>query len=124
EGTVIRAITGADATVVGHDIQSFFAVNRGVDRTNGFARRIFAVLTHHWLVHHLRIFRRLALVLIETMLASEITIDPHPMHGPAMGDLQFANDRHVVFGLASDDARAAASTNIQIDRHAPLLGPS
>ena len=68
------------------------------------------------------IFRQLALILIITVLASEIAIDPQPVHRPAMGDLQFAHDRHVVFGLAGDDARAAASTNIQIDRHAPLLG--
>ena len=56
------------------------------------------------------------------MFAGEIAINPYPVHRPAMGDLEFAHDRHVVFGLAGDDTRAAPSARIQINRHAPLLG--
>ena len=51
-----------------------------------------------------------------------IAIDPNPVHRPAMGDLQFADNRDVVLRLAGDDTGAATSADIEIDRHAPLLG--
>ena len=51
-----------------------------------------------------------------------IAIDPQPVHRAAVGHLQFADDRNIVFALAGNDAGAAASADIQIDRHAPLLG--
>ena len=43
------------------------------------------------------------------------------MHGAAVADLQFADDRNVVFRLAGDDAGAATGADVEIDRHAPLL---
>ena len=72
-------------------------------------------------MHHLGIFRKLALVLVVAMFTGEIAIDPQPVHRPAMGDLQFANDRDIVLRLACDDTGAATGAGIQIDRHSPLL---
>ena len=66
ERAIVRAIPRADAAVVGHDVQAVLAVDGRVDRTNRFARRVFAVLAHHRFVHHLGIFRILALVLVVT----------------------------------------------------------
>ena len=67
ERAIVRAITRADAAVVGHDVQAVFAVDGSVDRANRFARRVLAVLTHHRFMHHLGIFRKLALVLVVAM---------------------------------------------------------
>src|SRR5206468_70289 len=64
EWAVVRAIARADATVVSHDIESVFAVHGGVDRADGFARRVFAMLAHHRLVDELGIFRPFTFVLI------------------------------------------------------------
>ena len=38
-----------------------------------------------------------------------------------MADLQFADDRDVVFSLAGNDAGAAPGADVQVHRHAPLL---
>ena len=97
-------------------------MNRGVDRADGFARRVFAVLTHHRLVHHFGILRPLAVVLVKGLRARVVAIDPDPVHDAAMGDLQFADNRDVVFRLAGDDAGAASGAGVEIDCHAPLLG--
>src|SRR5207253_1982339 len=121
ERAIVRAITRADTTIVGHNVYGVFAVDGGVDRANGLARGVLAVLAHHRFMYHLGIFRKLALVLVVAMLTGEIAIDPQPVHRPAMGDLQFADDRDIVLRLAGDDARAAAGAGIQIDRHSPLL---
>ena len=121
ERTVVRAIPRANAAVVGHDVETVFAVHGCVHRANRFARRILAVLAHHRLMHHLRFFRNAAPILIEILFVGEIAIDPHPMHGAAVRDLKFADDRNVIFALAGNDARAATGADIQIHRHPPLL---
>src|SRR4029077_2287531 len=81
---VVRAITRSDTTIVGHDVQAIFAVDGGVHRANRLTRGILAVLAHHWFVHHLGIFRKLALVLVVAMFTGVIAIDPQPVHRPAM----------------------------------------
>ena len=43
------------------------------------------------------------------------------MHGAAVADLQFADDRDVVFRLAGDDAGAASGADVEVDGHSPLL---
>src|SRR5205085_11490552 len=121
EGTVVRAIPGADAAVVGHDVQPVFAVNGRVYRANRFARRVFAVLAHHRFVHDLGVLRILALVLVEGLLARVIAVEPQPMHGPAVAHLEFAHDWNVVFALAGNNAGAATGADIEVYRHAPLL---
>src|SRR5215471_72982 len=109
---IVRAITGADATVVGHHVHAVFAVDRGIARTNRFARRVLAVLAHHRLMDHLGIFRILAVVLVELFLARVVAIDPQPVHRAPVLDLQFSDDRNVVLGLARDHARAATGANV------------
>src|SRR5207302_8155735 len=44
EWAVVRAIAGADAAVVSHDVEAVLAVNCRVDRTDRFARRVLAML--------------------------------------------------------------------------------
>ena len=41
------------------------------------------------------------------------------MHLTAVGDLRLADDGHVVFRLAGDDARVATGADVLVDRHAP-----
>src|SRR6516162_9353981 len=65
EWTVVRAIPRPDATIVRHHVQSVLAVDRRVDWANRLTRSVLAVLAHHWLVHHFRIFRKLAVVFVE-----------------------------------------------------------
>src|SRR5205085_10548373 len=121
ERAIVGAITGPDAAIVSHYVEPVFTVDGGVDRTNGFARRVLAVLTHHRLMHHLRIFWKIAVVLIERLRAREVTVDPDPVHRAAVRNLQFADDGNVVFGLTSNDTGAASGADIEIDRHSPLL---
>src|ERR1700722_980735 len=106
---VVRAVASADAAVVDHFVQAFRAVNRGADRADNFARRVFAVHAEHRLVVG---FRRVE-------VAAEISVDADPLHGAAFHDLLFADHRDVVFGLAGDDAGIAANTFVQIDGHTP-----
>src|SRR5205814_7883857 len=54
--TVVRAVTGADATIVSHHVQPLLVMARGVDRADVFARRGFAMLAKHRLHDHLRLF--------------------------------------------------------------------
>ena len=112
EWAVVRAIARPDTAVVSHDVEAVLAVNGGVDRTNRFAGRVLAVLTHHRLMHHLGVLRPVAVVLVERFRAREITVDPDPMHGAAMAGLQLAYDRDVVLGLAGDHARAATGAHV------------
>ena len=44
------------------------------------------------------------------------------MHLPPLGDLDLADDRHIVLALAGDHARVAPDARVQVDRHPPL-GP-
>ena len=87
ERAIVRAIAGADAAIVGHDVEPILAVNGGVDRTNRFARRVLAVLAHHRLMHDLGIFRKFAVVFVEWFCAGVIAIDPQPVHHTSMRDL-------------------------------------
>src|SRR5437764_990421 len=64
---MVRTISRADAPIVGHDIEAVFTVNGGVNGTDGLARGVFAVLTHDRLMHHLRVLRPLAFVLLERL---------------------------------------------------------
>src|SRR5205814_2290891 len=56
ERAIVRAITGADTAVVGHDVQPVLAVKGCVDWANRLAGSVFAVLTHHRLAHQLAAF--------------------------------------------------------------------
>ena len=84
ERTVVRAIPGADAAIVGHYIETVLAVNGGVHRADCFARRVLAVLTRHRLIDNFRILGPNPTVLIKRFIAGEITIDAQPVHYPAM----------------------------------------
>ena len=52
-----------------------------------------------------------------------VAIDSQPVHLAFVNDLLLAHDRNVVFGLARDDARAAADACVQIDAHRPCRWP-
>ena len=54
------------------------------------------------------------------LVPGEVAVDPQPVHLAAPADLVLADDRHVVLGLAGDEARGAADAGIQVDRHPPL----
>ena len=61
------------------------------------------------------------MVLVVGLRARVVAIDSNPMHGATMADLQFADDRDVVFRLAGNDTGAATGAGVEIDRHPPLL---
>jgi len=63
------------------------------------------------------------MVLIELFVTGVIAVDANPVHGAAVTNLQFADDRDIIFTLAGDDTRTAAGAHIKIDRHAPLIFP-
>src|SRR5574343_354347 len=53
---VVRAIFSTDTTVISHLVETFRTVGGSEYRTNRFAWRLTAMLTHHWLVNHFHIF--------------------------------------------------------------------
>ena len=108
---VIRAIAGADATIVGHEIETILAVHGRIHGTNGFARGVFAMLAHHSLRKHFRILN----------ITRKISIQTDPSHVTIFANLVFSDHRHVVFGLAGNDAGIATRAGIEIHRHSPLL---
>ena len=107
-------------------------VNSRIDRTHTFARRGFAMLTQHRLVHRLHIinpfFKLLILVLLERgipcallRIGGVVTINPQPVHFATAIHEVFADDWNVVLALTRDDACAATHAAAQINRHAPLV---
>ena len=61
------------------------------------------------------------MILVKGFDAGVVAIDPDPVHDTAMGDLQFADNRDVVFRLAGDDTGAATGADVEVNRHTPLL---
>ncbi len=108
---VVRAVTGANAAVVGHEVQPLLIMHRGVHRADTLARRILAVLAGNTLIAHLRV----------VLIPREIAVDPNPRHLPANGNLMLADNRDVVLALAGHHAGVAADTGAQVDHHPPLL---
>src|SRR5213075_650691 len=107
---VVRAVTGADTSVIHHQVQPFLIVHRGIDRTDVFARSRFTMLAEHRLRDHLRLvypFVELLLLFgVETFKASAgvpgpgvITVDPYPMHLASATHLVFADNGDVVLAL-------------------------
>ena len=109
--TVVRAVARADAAVVDHVVQAFVAVRRRRHRAHHLARRRLALLTRHRLVVGVRILD----------VAAVVPVDAEPVHLAAVRDLRLADDRHVVLGLAGDDAGVAAGADVLVDRHAPRV---
>src|SRR5262245_9159386 len=107
----IRAVPRADAAVVDLRVQAVFVVAAGVGRTDRFARRGIALLTHHRAVLHLHVGK----------LALEVPLDPDPVQRTPARRLQFSHRRNVVFGVAGGHARFASGAAVEIDRHAPSV---
>ena len=108
---VIRAVPGANAAVVGHEVQPLLIMHRGVHRADTLARRILAVLAGNTLIAHLRV----------VLIPREIAVDPNPRHLPANGNLMLADNRDVVLALAGHHAGVATDTGTKVDHHPPLL---
>ncbi len=53
--------------------------------------------------------------------AAIVGVDAQPMHVAPARDLVGADNRHVVLGLAGDDAGVAADAGRDIDHHRPLV---
>src|SRR4030095_3082736 len=106
-GAVVRAVAGADAAVVDHDVQAFAVVHGRVHRTHDLAWGPLAMLAEH----------RLEVRIGRVELARVVAVQPDPLHLAAVRDLLASDDRDVVLGLAGDDARVAPDAGVQIDRH-------
>ena len=87
-------------------------VNGGFDRADGLAGRRLAMHAGHGLEDRPR--RGLASVVVD--------VDPEPVHVAAPRDLVRADHRHVILGLAGDDAGVAADATPRVDHHAPGVG--
>src|SRR5690606_4770340 len=96
--TIVRAITSADTTVVGHRVEAFLIVDSGVDRAYRFAGREFAVLAGHRLKRNLRILgdHRIAGAAEGRSFQFSVrvvTIQADPVHLATAQDLILADDR-------------------------------
>ena len=80
------------------------------NRTNGFARRLFAVHAHDRLPHDVRIL----------IISRVVPVNSDPVHFAVSSDLFFADDRDVVFSLASGNAGVTSDADVHVDGHAPL----
>ena len=107
-GAVRFAEPRADAAVVDLDVQPFAVMDRGRDRADRLARRVLAMHAGH---------RRKAGPAVD-----DIIVDAQPMHVAAFGDFLRARRRHIVLGLAGDDAGVAADAGRGVDRHRPFVG--
>src|SRR5258708_9655816 len=121
ERAVVRAIPGADTAIVHHDVKAFFAVNCRVHWAHRLTRRVFALLAHHWLNHHLGVFLEVRIAHI-AVCAGKITIDPHTVDFSPAFHLILTNDGNVVLGLACHHTRGTPNTRVPIDDHPPLFG--
>ena len=123
-GTVVRAVAGADATVVDHRVQPFAVVHGGRDRADLLAGCVLALHAGHRLEARLRLGGEVLDEVPEhaggLSLVGEVAVDAEPVHLPALHHLLLADDRHVVLALAGDHAGVAADAGVQVDRHAPL----
>ena len=108
--TIIGAITSTDTTIVSHRVEALVVVNRGVRRTNRFARCGFAVLTCHTHESHLWVFRNRRTCFITTV--KEVTIEANPMHATTLQHLVASHDWNIIFRLTCCDASIATSTGI------------
>ena len=108
---VVQAVARTDASVVDHQVQALVGMNRGVDGTDHFARRILALDASNRLMYETRVL----------LPAREITVDPDPVHLTTACDLILADDRDVVLALAGDRAGITSNACVQIDRHSPLI---
>ena len=117
-GAVVRAITGSDATIVGHGVHAFLVMNGRIDRANRFAWSRLAVHAGDPLKGDLNVGGNLGSV---SFGRTEVTIESDPVHLTSPEYLILSYDRYVVFALAGNYAGAAAGALIEIDRHAPLV---
>src|SRR5215831_12301030 len=108
-GTVIGAITSADAAVIDLLVDALGAGGGREHRAYRFARRVSTVLAHHRLVDYGRIVLGTVVVVINT----------NPVHDPSALDLILSDDGNVVFRLAGDHASRASDARVQVDHHAP-----
>ena len=118
-GTVIRAIAGADATIVSHGIKTLVVVHGGVGGTDGLARSRFAMLTSDTHKGDLRVHGNFLTSLIAAI--EEVAVEANPLHVASLEDLIAADDRDIILGLAGDRTSVAARAGIEVDRHTPLL---
>ena len=110
-GAVVGTISGTDAAVVNHVVESLGAMRGCGHRTDHLARCILAVHARNRRVESLGIFGR----------SFEVAVHPQPVHLSAAQYLVLTDDRNIVFGLAGNDARVAADARAQIDRHPPRV---
>src|SRR4030095_13633765 len=109
--TVVRAISGAHTSVVGHLVDSLAAVRSGCHWAYELTRCVLAVLAEH----------RLKIDVWILWNAFAVRVDAQPMHLAAIADLAFTDDRNIVLGLACDDARITSDAGAKIDCHAPRV---
>src|SRR5579863_893239 len=109
--TRIGAVSRPDAAVVDLAVQAFLVVIAGIRWTHRFARRSIALLAEDGPELEARVRK----------FAFPVAFDANPMNDALAGRLILSSGRDVVFGAASDDARLAACTTVEIDSHSPLM---
>jgi hypothetical protein len=108
---VVCAVTGANATIVGHEVQPILAVNCRIYRTDSFTWSVLTMLAHDRMGEHLRI----------TGIAGEVAVETNPSHVSIFTDLILSDNRNVIFSLAGHNASITPSAGVEIDRHSPLV---
>ncbi len=108
---VVGTITRSNAAVVNLFVEPFVTVYCCQYWTDGFARSVVAVLTHHRLVRHGHI----------VIVACVISVDTEPVHFPLPSHFIFAHNRDIVLRLTRGEARRASRACVQINRHAPAM---
>ena len=87
---VVRAVAGADAPVVGHDVQALVVVHGGVDRADHLAGRQFALHAGDRLERDLGILGNLAVALAAEgrgvdLAVGIVAVEPDPVHRRGRG---------------------------------------
>src|SRR6202035_3518205 len=110
-GAVVRAVARPHAAVVDHVVQPLVAVHRGRHRADHLAGGDLALHAGDRLVVGHGVVKA----------AGDVAVDAQPVHLALLQHLLLADRRDVVLRLAGDDAGAAAGTDVQVDRHRPLV---
>ena len=108
---VVAAVTGSDATVVDHHIETVLVMNGRRDGTDLFTWRVLTVQTADGLGDDL--FR------VRSGATLEVSVDADPTHFAATDHLILAHDGNVVLRLTGHDAFRASGASRQVDGQRP-----
>jgi hypothetical protein len=111
-GTVIPAVSHANAPVIDLSIQAIRRVIGSIHRTHGFTGGLITLLTQHGKKFHLHV----------GIFPFPISFNADPVNGSSLSSLLFTGNTNVIFCVTSHHTSLASGTPVQVDDHFPFIG--